>query len=256
MEEFYNLLLATSITTTPARWVFEDRMHQLLRTERTLELFPILPHLGKTNVMFDNYTASKTKKNPTEFRLTRPKEHRLVEGAKLQMNHYCRPESSTFAAVASVLLINPPNEPPILLMFQITRNKTKHITKPGGLWKIDGLIVPPGTRKYLVIVTPEDVHPGITVPLEYFGGTVQIQSEATDGVEGEEGQDVDMDIWTKTRRWMWINTKKQMTTEMKKGMTTEAIPRAEDSGHYSGYSTAPSIWVDCSIHDHIRSCLR
>ena len=189
MEEFYNLFLATPITATPAGWVFEDRMHQVLRTERTLQLFPIPPRHGKTNVTFDNYAASKTKNNPTEFQLTHSKEHRLVERATLRMNHYYRPQSSNFAAVGSVLLIHPPNEPPILLMFQMTRNKTKHDTKPSGLQKIDGLIVPQGTRKYLVIVTPENIHPGITVPLEYFGGKVEIESDATGGVEGEEDQD-------------------------------------------------------------------
>ena len=194
MEEFYNLFLATPITATPAGWVFEDCMHQLLREERTLQLFPILPRPGKTNVIFDNYAASKTKNNPTEFQLTRSEEHRFVEVATLQMNHYCRPQSSNFAAVHSVLLIHPPGEPPTLLMFQMTRNKPKHDTKPGGLRKIDRLIVPRGTRKYLVIVIPENIHPGITVPLEYFGGKVEIQSEATDGVEGEEDQDEEMDV--------------------------------------------------------------
>ena len=194
MEEFYNLFLATPVTATPAGWVFEDRMHQLLRTERTLQLFPILPRRAGTNIIFDDYAASKAKNDPVEFQLTRSKVHPLVEGTELQANHHYRLESSNFPAVNSVLLIDPPGEPPILFMFHMTRNKTKEGRNLRGLHKVDALSLHLGTRRYLVIVTPEKIHPGITIPLKYFGGTVDIQSEETDRDEGEEDQDEEMDV--------------------------------------------------------------
>ena len=197
MEELYNLFLAAPITAISAGWVFENRMHQLLRTERTLQLFPILPRRARTNIIFDDYAASKARIDPIEFQLTCSEEHPLIEGAELVMNHYYRLESSDFAAVDSVLLIHPPGDPPILFMFHVTRDETKHSTNLGGLRKIGELGVPLGTRRYLVIVTPESIHPSITVPLKYFGGTVQtVQSEETDSDESEdigEDQDEEMD---------------------------------------------------------------
>jgi len=186
MKEFYDLFLTSPIKATPAGWVFKDRMHQLLKTNQTLQLFPILPHCARKNVIFDDYVASKTKTPLTEFQLTGSKEHRLVEGVKLRTNHYCRPESSNFAAVDSVLLIDPPGELPILFMFRMAWNKTKHGIKLHGLPKVDKPLVPPDTRKYLVIVTPENIHPGITVPVKYFSGTVDVRSEETDRDEGED----------------------------------------------------------------------
>ena len=197
VEELYNLFLAAPITAISAGWVFENRLHQLLRTERTLQLFPILPRRARTNIVFDGYAASKARIDPIEFQLTRSEEHLLVEGAELVMNHYYRPESSDFAAVDSVLLIHPPGEPPILFMFHVTRNETKSGTSLAGLGKVDIFGVPPGTRRYLVIVTPESIHPSIAVPLKYFGGTVQtVQSEEIDSDESEdigEDQDEEMD---------------------------------------------------------------
>ena len=186
MEELYNMFLASPITAIPAGWVFEDRMHQVLRTEGILRLFPIHPRRGETNVIFDDYAASKAGSNLTEFQLASSEEYPLVEGDGLVMNHYYRPESSNFAAVDSVLLIRPPSGSLILFMFQMTRNKAKPSTNLEGLWKVGGLGVPPGTRRYLVIVTPENIYPSITVPLEYFGGTVPIQVEETESGENED----------------------------------------------------------------------
>jgi len=193
MREFYYQLLTKPIAAIPAGWAFENRTHQLLRREQTLRLFPILPHTRKTNIIFDKYTTSEAKNTPTEFQLTSSEEYRLVARANLQANQYCRPESSNFAAVDSVLLIHPPSESPILFMFQMAQNKTKHDAKLSGLQKAEGLVVPPDTHKYLVIVTPANIHPCITVPLEYFGRTVDIQSEDTEDTDEAQGEEMDDD---------------------------------------------------------------
>jgi hypothetical protein len=88
-----------------------------------------------------------------DFHLTVSDEHPLVEGDHLRMNHYYRLNSIDFPATDSVLLIHPPEEPsPILLMFQMTRNKREHNVGVEGLCKIDGLRLPRRTRRYYVVV--------------------------------------------------------------------------------------------------------
>ena len=188
MKEFYDMFLATPITATLAGWVFEGRVHQVLRTEQTLRLFPILPRSGRANVIFDDYAASQAGNKSTEFQLTHSKEYPLVKRAKLVENHYYRLESSNSAAVDSVLLLHPPGELHVLFMFQMTLNKTKHGTNLDSLRKIGELDVPLGTRRYLVIVTPENTHPRIAVPLEYFGGTVPIQNEERNSDESNSDE--------------------------------------------------------------------
>jgi len=193
MKEFYNPLAAFLPTGTPAGWVFKRRMHQLLSVEQTLRSFRMLPHRAGVNLVFDGYAASKARNNSTDFQLTHSEEHHLVEQAEPQMDLYYRFRSSSFPMFDSLRLIHPPGEPsPILLVFWIIRNKREHDVKLRGLRNINQLNIPSDTRRYLVVVTPENIHPCITVPLEYFGGTVDVRSEETDRGEGE-GKNKDQD---------------------------------------------------------------
>ena len=242
MEEFHYLFMASPIAAAPAGWVFENRMHQLLRRNQTLRLFPILPNCARTKVIFDDYAASKAKNTPTEFQLTDSMEHPLVWGAELQTNHCCRPESSNFAAVDSVLLIRPPDEPPILFMFQMTRNETKRDINLRGLRKVDRLVVPLGTRRYLVIVTPENVHPAITVPLGFFGGMADTQSEETD--RANERRDEEMYV--------------DQDEETDEDQDEEADDQGDVAGRWALFRVfhCPINMSKVFIHDHIRSWLR
>jgi len=173
MRHFYNLFTASSVTAASAGWTFEFRMHELLRCKQTVELFPILRtfNRGSVNLIYDNYTATSSRKSAKTFNLRASAEHPLIEGARLDKNRYYRPEASNFPTIDSLLLIHPISEThPILLMFQITRAQETHETKLVGLQKVDDLVLPPKTQKYYVLVTPAGIQPKITVPIAYFQG--------------------------------------------------------------------------------------
>jgi len=186
MDEFHSSFLASPIAATSSGWLFKCRMHQLLATDQILRLFPILCHLAVANVTYSDYAASIAKKNPIELQLSpSPKVRRLVDKAKLKARYYYRPKTSNFPTIDSFRLIYPPNEPPILLAFQITRNKKGHDAKMRNLRRIAKLVSPSGVRLYLVVVTPRTIRPIIMVPVEYFPGH---------GQEVDQVQDEDMDI--------------------------------------------------------------
>jgi len=184
MEEFHSLFLASPIAATSAGWVFEHRMHQLLATGGTFQLFPIRCHLANTNVIYTDYAASIAKRDQIEVQWSRSEEHPLVKKAKLKAGYYYRPEASNFPTFDSFRLIKPPNESPILLAFQITRNKKAHDAKLVGLRRIAELVLPKDTRSYLVVVTPQAIRPKIMVPMEHFPALFE---------EADQTQDEDMD---------------------------------------------------------------
>ena len=201
MQDFHDLFVASPITATSAGWVFELRMHQLLRKARTVQLFPIRGHRADVNFIYQDYTASKKKIDPTDLQLVDSEEHDIAKGAKLKMGHYYRPKAVNFPAIDSLLLIHPLGEPsPILLMFQVTLNKKTHDAKLSGLRKIDELDLPSDVRKYYIAVTPEGIWPKITVPISYLdGGQAEGEDEDEDeeedeGEDEEEDEEMDQDV--------------------------------------------------------------
>jgi len=173
MEYFYNLFTGSPGTSVSAGWLFEARMHQLLARENTIQMFHIHGHRAKKNLIYSDYTASLGRNNPRSLQWTSsdhytlPKDHTV----ELQEGHYYRPDSTSFPTIDSLLLFRPPGgSPPILLMFQITRNKAEHDVNPRGLREINTLNFPSDAHRYYVVVTPEGVRPKITVPMEHFKG--------------------------------------------------------------------------------------
>jgi len=176
MERFYNLFTGTPGTTVSAGWLFEARMHQLLTGETTIRMFPIHGHRAKKNFIYSDYTASLTQNNPQSFQWTSSEQYSLPEDDldELHTGRYYRPDSTSFPTIDSLLLIRPPDRSqPVLLMFQITRNKTVHDVNPIGLRKIDTLNFPSNAARYYVVVTPERIFPKITIPMEHFEGQPQ-----------------------------------------------------------------------------------
>jgi len=168
MGLLYYLFRDNPINPPAAEWIFKLRMHQLLVEKQTLQLFYIRGRQAGLNLLYDNYTASMKRQDPTNFELAKSEQYHLIEKICLQKNRYYLPKSRNFPAIDSLLLVHPPGEPsPILLMFQITRNKKDHYVNKKSLRKINDLKLPPNTRKYYVVVTPEGVCPTITVPTEY-----------------------------------------------------------------------------------------
>jgi len=168
MEYFYNVFQGSSVTAPAAGGLFELRMHQLFRQGYSLKLFP----LGRSQAtskdldvdVYNDYTASHKEESPKVLHLTVSEEYPLDEGTKLQADRYYRPPKC-FPTIDSLLLVHPTDEPsPILLMFQITRNKRSHDVKKSGLDKINKLKFPSNTRRYYVAVTPLGIEPRIEVP--------------------------------------------------------------------------------------------
>ena len=167
MEDFYQLFCGGKVLSTSATWIFKFRMHELLRNGQTIELFPILhsPNKGMANLIYDNYAASRNGKDPINLTLPVSSEYPLTEGVRLEEGRYYRPKSSDFV-VDSLLLIHPPGESPILLMFQMSSNDDELGVSPEGSDIIDRMLL--GTRKYYIVVTPDTAHPKVNVPVKYF----------------------------------------------------------------------------------------
>ena len=174
MKYFYDLFRATTTTASSAGWVFEFRMHQLLTRQQTIRLFPITQdNPGPKNFIYKGYPGE----NPIDLQLIKSDEHPLFED-EFHANRYYRPTSTNFPTIDSLLLIHPPDSPPILLAFQIARNKKEHNVNEAGLQRIDKMIKKlkstedtQNARLYFVVVTPEEVEPEIKVHKAYFGMT-------------------------------------------------------------------------------------
>lgn len=166
VRHFYDLFRAKTTTAADAGWVFEFRMHQVLREKRTIQLFPITQdHPGPVNFIYTGHSREK----PIDIHLAGSDEHLLVEKGELYTNRYYRPKPVDHPAVDSLLLVHPPGSPPILLMFQITRKVEEHGANEGDLCRINNLDLPEITRKYYVAATPEDIEPKIKIPRGYDG---------------------------------------------------------------------------------------
>ena len=169
MAYYYDLFSASKISATAAGWIFEFRMHQVLRSGGTIQLFPILSSgKGDANLIYNNHTASRHRKDLKTLESLPSAEYPLTTATHLEENCYYRPEAKNFPTIDSLLIVHPDGEPlPILLMFQITRSG-HHDAKIGGLRKVDNLHLPAPIKKYYVVVTPENAYPQITVPIRYF----------------------------------------------------------------------------------------
>ena len=79
-----------------AGWVFELRMHQLLRKQQTIRMFPIT--LGRpepANFIHEDYPG----RNPIDLHLTRSDEYPLAEGNQFHANLCHRPTPTNFPGI-------------------------------------------------------------------------------------------------------------------------------------------------------------
>jgi len=173
IRHLYTTFQGSPVTASAAGGIFELQMHKLFRQGYSLKLFPL--RSGSTTAkcdVYSNYTNSNKQRELRLHQLTVSEEHPLDDRAQLEINCYYRP-SSNFPTIDSLLLIHPDGDPsPILLLFQMTRNKEKHYVKLSGLEKVNNLGFPPNTRKYYVAVTPLGIEPRIEIPKGRFVGAV------------------------------------------------------------------------------------
>ena len=160
MRFYYGLLQRNPDTTYTLGWIFELRMHELLRQGNTIQLLPIYSHLTSTE-----YKIQKA------IQLPESREHLLDEGEQLCVGHYYQLQTTDFSTIDSLFFIHPPDEPsPILLAFQI-RHKTVCDVEVEDLRRVDRLSSShTNIRKFFVVVTPDDIQPPLEALKAFFGG--------------------------------------------------------------------------------------
>ena len=171
IRHLYTTLQGSSITASAVGGIFELQMHKLFRQGYSLKLFPL--RRSRVTAEYDiygNYAASNKQQGLQLHQLAASEEYRLVDGTQLKTNCYYRPRDN-FPTIDSLLLIHPHGDSsPILLLFQMTRNKEKHDVKLAGLERVNNLGFPPNARKYYVAVTPLGIEPKIEIPKGRFEG--------------------------------------------------------------------------------------
>ena len=165
IRHFYNLFTSNPVTSVAGGWTFELRLHQLLPKKQEIKLFTMTRHAALVNFLFNNHDKPS---GPTIFKLPASQERELSsEVVKLKENSYYRPKSKNHPTIDSLLLFrNGRCGPCILLMFQFTLAQS-HDVNLRGLEGLDKLQIPPGTKRYYVVVTPEFSSPTIVVPKQY-----------------------------------------------------------------------------------------
>jgi len=173
MRDFYQSLHVSPTTASSAGIVFEARAHHFLQEGRTLEILPILSSSqlrgGKhLKYVYDKYVDDR--KTMLRFTLPVLQQYRVNKDTRHthELHVYYRPQISNFASVDSWVIVKPnPEEPPIVLAFQMTINKKEHDAKPIGLDRLRAL-VPEDAQVYYIVITPEEVTPEINVSADYL----------------------------------------------------------------------------------------
>ena len=158
---YYDLFRGSPNTAFTAGSIFQLWVRELLRRGGPFRIFPIRGHCATTNFVYNDYTASNERRDQRDLELPGSGEHLFVEGDKFCVGQYFIDHPDVDAGAS----------PPILLTFHITRNKEYDLDVED-LRRINGLNFSPHSNicKYLVVVTPDDIHPEIRVPKTFFEG--------------------------------------------------------------------------------------
>jgi len=165
LRELYDSLRDKPAVSTAAGMIFEFRVHQLLQEGRILDLFSICGRISDegVNVIYDKHATT----NPACVTLPKLKESLFANEAEIpfEVGTYYRPQNTNFPSIDSWVPVQLPfQEDPILFLFRITLNMTKHNVKKSDLDRIDKF--GKGVQKCLVVITPMGVQPDIIVPWE------------------------------------------------------------------------------------------
>jgi len=151
--------------------IYESQVHRLLQEERVIDLFPVCfvsVDRGE-NIIYKDYSATDNATIGKSFTLPGSKGFYFDKPpTSLEVGTYYHPQSTNCPTIDSLLLVQPtPQEPPILLVFQITTSKGECEASKIDLDMVDKLAAA-DTEKHLVVVTPKGVQPKITVPRGYL----------------------------------------------------------------------------------------
>lgn len=136
--------------------IYESRVHRLLQEERHIDLFPICSvPVDRENIIHKDYSATDSTMIGKSFTLPKSK------GFCFDKPPTSLEVGTNYPTIDSLLLVQPtPQEPPILLVFQITTSKDEREANETGLDMVDKLAAA-DTENHLVVVTPKGVQPKI-----------------------------------------------------------------------------------------------
>jgi len=161
MRFHYELLLRNPDMTYTLGWVFELRMHDLLRDGNPIRLFHIHGHRSEVDPVHENHKVIQL---PSSFQVP------LDEGDRLFVGNYYNLRAANFSTIDSLFFVHPPDEPsPILLAFQIRHDAVCDVDKED-LRRVNRLNFPRNVRKFFVAVTPDSIHPGAESLKTFFEG--------------------------------------------------------------------------------------
>ena len=170
MKYFYSRYRGDPTTAPIAgSWIFESRVHQLLRKEQEIRVLPLTPAGPRRRGPITSLDKRKTPKSPPHLRLPSSDEQSLAGG--LSTGSYYRPKSANFPTIDSLLLARYEHtRRDVLLLFRIAYTTEKINVSKDSLRGIDELVLPQiNTTKWYMVVTPEGVEPKVKVPFAYFG---------------------------------------------------------------------------------------
>ena len=170
MAQSYDSFRGTDTSTMSLVFgmIFEVRIHQLLKKGRRLTLTPIRGHIADGNITYDDDSTTNMS-GSRRITLNPLGGAPLTDGITLNPGLYYQPRISNFPTIDSLILYpSVAGQPPILIMFQIAWNVEEHTVKQVRLEKIKQLVIPKNAEKFLVIVTPENVKPKVSVPMTYW----------------------------------------------------------------------------------------
>ena len=139
-QEFYDIFMEHSNTSATAGWLFEFRMHHLLRQGQTITIFPLIYCDTSWNVncrtyIYKNYKVINTRAlvGSRHLELPRLDEYPLNTEATVKIGRYYRPESATFPTNSQLSTLCSSSTPPpdgfILFSSCSKPPTTRHPTK-------------------------------------------------------------------------------------------------------------------------------
>jgi len=162
VEYFYYKFLDSPATADLAGWIFESRVHQLLRKQQIIQVFPITQDGPRPKKVTPK---DRSGRKLMEFQLPKSNERPFVKGEPPEDGYYRLEFATNHPAVDSLLVFHSNRKsPPTFLLFRIIRNTREHIISKDTLDSIKELGLPNGAHKFYVVVTPEGVKPEIKVP--------------------------------------------------------------------------------------------
>jgi hypothetical protein len=160
LARIYNLFNGDPATAAATGWIFEPRIRHLFQRRRKIQLYRIRGRHAEMNLTYDDYTASAERDKVMDLRLSQSERHDVIETAQFQEGQYYRSLSDNFPG--DLLLLQTSKEQPIFLAFKILHAAHEHEANVNGLRTIDVMEFAPDTRRYHVVLTPENVELRIT----------------------------------------------------------------------------------------------